>query len=149
MPFAVKERSRPAMTRPKLLYSALLATLLTVAGLSAGPTTPAAASVSTSAQSCQGFVSDVFRSGDRIRFQGRVKCDFVADLISIEVRLIPLTGSPSVTRRRAANSNAVQLAALKRCVTGTYAGTLAADAYVGGRVVASVREATPWYDITC
>jgi hypothetical protein len=126
-----------------------LATLLTVAGLSAGPTTPAAASVSTAAQSCQGFVSDVFRSGDRIRFQGQVTCNFVADVISIEVRLIPRTGSPSVTRRRVFNDNTAHLTALKRCVTGTYAGTLAADAYVGGRVVASVRKATPWYDIIC
>jgi hypothetical protein len=137
------------MTRPKLLSSALLATLLTVAGLSAGPTTPAAASVSTAAQRCDGSVSDIFHSGRNIKFQGEVTCNFVADVISIEVRLIPRTGSPSVTRRRVSNSSAVHLAALKRCVPGAYAGTLAADAYVGGRVVASVRQATPWYDITC
>jgi hypothetical protein len=78
-----------------------------------------------------------------------VTCNFVADVISIEVRIVPLAGNHTIKSRFVRNNNIAFLSVTRRCTPGTYAGTLAADAYVAGSVVASVREATQWFDITC
>jgi hypothetical protein len=83
------------MSRPRRLYGALLAILLIVAGLFAGPS-PAAASPRPVQATCEPFLSDIFHSGARIQFQGQVTCNFTADVISIEVRIVPLAGSPTV-----------------------------------------------------
>lgn len=136
------------MSRPKRLYGALLAILLIVAGLFVGPS-PATAAPRPAQASCEPFVSEIFHSGSRIQFQGQVTCNFTAEVISIEVKIVPLSGSPTAKSRFVRNNNIAFLVVTRQCTPGTYAGTLAADAYVGGRVVASVREATQWYDITC
>jgi hypothetical protein len=143
------------MTRPRLFSSALLAILLAVAGLSAGPTgpSPAAASASAAAAACEvpGGLGEPFLSGpnNAIRFQGFVECDFTADVISIEARLVRFGGGTVRRSRFVPNSDNAFISVSRGCRSGLYAGTLAADAYRGGNVVASVREVTNWISITC
>jgi len=137
------------MSQPRRLGGALLALLVVVGGLFAAPS-PASASPRPAQATCRPFLSDVFHtSGGRIQFQGQVTCNFVADVISIEVRLVPVSGSPSIANRFVRNNNIAFLSVARRCAPGTYAGTLSTDAYVGGSVVASVRQATQWFAITC
>lgn len=137
------------MSQTRRLYGALLAILLVVVGLFAGPS-HAAASPRPVQATCDPFLSDVFHtSGGRIRFQGQVTCDFTAEVISIEVRLVRHEGATIVRNRFVPNNNIAFLGVERRCTPGIYAGTLSADAYLAGSVVASVREATQWFNITC
>ena len=137
------------MSQPRRLYGALLSLLLLAVGLFVGPS-PATASPRPARATCDPFLSDIFHSSRvRIKFQGQVTCNFTADLISIEIRIVPLSGSPTVKSRFVNNNNIAFLSTTRRCTPGTYAGTLAADAYRGGSVVASVRKSTQWFDITC
>jgi hypothetical protein len=137
------------MSQPRRLYGALLALLLVVVGISAGAS-PATASPRPGEARCDPFLSDIRPTGNRLRFQGQVTCNVITDVISIEVRIVPLSGKPSIRSRFVRDSHGIAfLTVERRCTSGTYAGTLAADAYVQNTVVASVREATQWFEITC